>query len=315
MASAWTSRPIDAAMITTISASSARPRKNVAVNVPALGPRRTLHCASAACRTVASALGADRRDHTVDRYGGCDGYDRRGREGYRKRITQAKTTGVTSKPKLQYTGNTNNNLIRASSLSSSGNGTGTLRDGINQDTPRLVSSLAAALPPPPPISKSDAEFLDELGIEFVWTTEELGIDELNNLFSQVGFPRRDPTRLEAALRNTHRSLWVRAARKSRLAKEGQLLAFGRATSDGALSATIWDVAVMPAWQRGGIGRGLVERLTKSIVEEGIPVVTLYAEPGVVGLYEKLGFEVDPIGVKGMAFQSGSRRGKALLASI
>jgi hypothetical protein len=44
-------------------------------------------------------------------------------------------------------------------------------------------------------------------------------------------------------------------------------------------------------------------------------VTLYAEPGVVGLYEKLGFEVDPVGVKGMAFQSGSRRGKGLLASI
>ena len=149
----------------------------------------------------------------------------------------------------------------------------------------------------------------------MWTTEDLGIDELNNLFSQVGFPRRDPARLAAALQNTHRSLWVRAARKSRLAKEGQLLAFGRATSDGALSATIWDVAVLPAWQRGGIGRGLVERLTRSIVEEGIPVVTLYAEPGVVGLYEKLGFEVDPVGVKGMAFQSGSRRGKGLLASI
>jgi GNAT superfamily N-acetyltransferase len=312
MASAWTSRPVDAAMHTTISASSACPRKSVVVNVAALGPRRT-HRTVAACRTVTSALGADRRDHLLDGYGGCDGYDRRGRDGYRKRITQAKTTSVVSKPKLQYTGNTN--LIRASSLSSSDNGTGTLRDGINQDTPRLVSSLAAALPPPPPISKSDAEFLDELGIEFVWTTEDLGIDELNNLFSQVGFPRRDPTRLEAALRNTHRSLWVRAARKSRLAKEGQLLAFGRATSDGALSATIWDVAVMPVWQRGGIGRGLVERLTKSIVEEGIPVVTLYAEPGVVGLYEKLGFEVDPIGVKGMAFQSGSRRGKGLLASI
>ena len=315
MASAWTSRPVDAAMVVSISASSARVRKKSVVNVAAaFGPRRTSHCTSAACRTVASGLGADRRNHMMDGHGGCEGYDRRGRDGYRKRTTQAKMTGVTSKPKLQYTGNTNN-LVRVSSLSSSGNGTETLRDGINQDTPRLVSSLAAALPPPPPISKSDAEFLDELGIEFVWTTEELGIDELNNLFSQVGFPRRDPTRLEAALRNTHRSLWVRASRKSRLAKEGQLLAFGRATSDGALSATIWDVAVMPAWQRGGIGRGLVERLTKSIVEEGIPVVTLYAEPGVVGLYEKLGFEVDPVGVKGMAFQSGSRRGKGLLASI
>lgn len=262
-------------------------------------------------RTAAAAFRVDKRDglQAYGGHGGLSGYERRGRDGYRKYVTRASI----SKPKLQYTGNTN--LIRASSLSSSGNASTSLPDGMSQDKPRLVSSLTAAMPPPPPISKSDAEFLDEMGIEFVWTTEELGIDELNNLFSQVGFPRRDPTRLAAALRNTHRSLWVRAARKSRLAKEGQLLAFGRATSDGALSATIWDVAVMPAWQRGGIGRGLVERLTRSIVEEGIPVVTLYAEPGVVGLYEKLGFEVDPAGVKGMAFQSSSRKGKGLLASI
>lgn len=215
-----------------------------------------------------------------------------------------------SKPKLQYTGS---RFSRVGRISSSVEFVG--RDGLNADKPHLLSALSSSPPPPPPISKSDEDFLDQLGIEFVWTTDELGVDELNNLFSQVGFPRRDPTRLAAALQNTHRSLWVRAARKSRLAKEGQLLAFGRATSDGALSATIWDVAVLPSWQRGGIGRGLVERLTRSIVEEGIPVVTLYAEPGVVGLYEKLGFEVDAGGVKGLAFQSKSVRGRKLLASV
>ena len=215
-----------------------------------------------------------------------------------------------SKPKLQYTGS---RFSRVGRISSSVEFVG--RDGLNADKPQLLSALSSSPPPPPPISKSDEDFLDQLGIEFVWTTDELGVDELNNLFSQVGFPRRDPTRLAAALQNTHRSLWVRAARKSRLAKEGQLLAFGRATSDGALSATIWDVAVLPSWQRGGIGRGLVERLTRSIVEEGIPVVTLYAEPGVVGLYEKLGFEVDAGGVKGLAFQSKSVKGRRLVASV
>jgi GNAT superfamily N-acetyltransferase len=29
-------------------------------------------------------------------------------------------------------------------------------------------------------------------------------------------------------------------------------------TDGALSAVIWDVAAAPAWQRGGLGRALVE---------------------------------------------------------
>ena len=60
---------------------------------------------------------------------------------------------------------------------------------------------------------------------------------------QVGFPRRDPQKLSEALIHTHTILWIRSNRRSRWAKLGQLLGFARATSDGALSATIWDVAV------------------------------------------------------------------------
>ena len=56
----------------------------------------------------------------------------------------------------------------------------------------------------------------------------------------------------------------------------QLLGFARATSDGALSAVIWDVSVAPAWQRGGLGRALIERLTASLVNDGIATITLYA---------------------------------------
>jgi len=61
--------------------------------------------------------------------------------------------------------------------------------------------------------------------------------------TQVGFPSRDPEKLVRALAHTHRTLWIRSTRKSRMARFGQLLGFCRATSDGALSATIWDVAV------------------------------------------------------------------------
>jgi predicted N-acetyltransferase YhbS len=60
--------------------------------------------------------------------------------------------------------------------------------------------------------------------------------------------------------------------------------------------------VTPAWQRSGLGRAVVERLTARLVAEGIPNITLFAEPNVVGLYEKLGFIRDPAGVKGLAFQ-------------
>ena len=46
-----------------------------------------------------------------------------------------------------------------------------------------------------------------------------------------------------ALEHTHRVLWIRSIRGSRWARLGQLLGFARATSDTALSATIWDVVV------------------------------------------------------------------------
>jgi hypothetical protein len=60
---------------------------------------------------------------------------------------------------------------------------------------------------------------------------------------QVGFPRRAPQRLNLALQHTHRVLWIRCIRRSRLGRVGKLVGFARATSDGALTATIWDVAV------------------------------------------------------------------------
>lgn len=47
--------------------------------------------------------------------------------------------------------------------------------------------------------------------------------------------------------------------------------------------------MLPSWQRSGIGKGLVERLVNAMLADGVPVVSLFAEPRVVGLYEKLGF--------------------------
>ena len=70
--------------------------------------------------------------------------------------------------------------------------------------------------------------------------------------------------------------------------------------------------VNPAWQRSGLGRGLVERLTARLVNEDITIISLYAEPNVVGLYNRLGFVASPDGIKGMAFQKSSKPGKALM---
>jgi ribosomal protein S18 acetylase RimI-like enzyme len=66
--------------------------------------------------------------------------------------------------------------------------------------------------------------------------------------------------------------------------------FARCTSDGVFNATIWDVVVCPKWQGCGLGKAMVERLTQKLIQLDIQNVSLYAEPAVVGLYQKCGFE-------------------------
>ena len=137
---------------------------------------------------------------------------------------------------------------------------------------------------------------------------------MNDLFELVGFPRRDHSRLELALENSHRVVWIKSAKQTRFQKLGQCVGIARVTSDGHLCATIWDVAVLPFLQRAGLGRGLMERVLMGLVEDDIPLVALFAEPGVVKMYEKFGFKIDPGQRKGIAFQRKGTAGSALVAA-
>jgi len=199
---------------------------------------------------------------------------------------RAAAPSMPQKPKLCYVG-----VVRAS-------------EGMSPDKTQWGEKFVGNLMPPK-LTKTDEHFHQQ-GIEFVEARQGIVVSELNSLFEKVGFPRRDPAKLKVALENTHALVWARATRSTRYASEGQMVAFARATSDGVLSATIWDVSVLPSWQRGGLGRAMMERLTARLVQDGIPTITLYAEPSVVALYEKLGFVQDPEGVRGMAFQRTKR---------
>ena len=59
--------------------------------------------------------------------------------------------------------------------------------------------------------------------------------------------------LQDALARTHQVLWIRNTKQTRWARNGQLIGFARATSDGVCAATIWDVAVRPAYIFRGAG--------------------------------------------------------------
>ena len=67
---------------------------------------------------------------------------------------------------------------------------------------------------------------------------------------------------------------------------GRMIAFGRAISDGAYQAAIYDVAVHPDFQGNGLGKFILQNILARLPECN---VILYASPGKEGFYTKHGF--------------------------
>lgn len=67
----------------------------------------------------------------------------------------------------------------------------------------------------------------------------------------------------------------------------KLMGFGRAITDGAYEAAIYDVAILPEYQGKGIGRIIIEGIKKSIPQYNF---ILYASPGKEKFYEKMNFK-------------------------
>lgn len=67
---------------------------------------------------------------------------------------------------------------------------------------------------------------------------------------------------------------------------GRLIGFGRAISDGVYQAAVYDMAVIPEYQRQGIGTIIMENILKKIPFCNI---ILYAAIGKEKFYSKLNF--------------------------
>ena len=85
-------------------------------------------------------------------------------------------------------------------------------------------------------------------------THDIDLDQLATLFNVVGWERRtaDRDRLAQLVRG---SLYVVSAWDG-----DRLVGFARAISDGATNAYISTVAVLPDYQKRGIGREVLQRL-------------------------------------------------------
>ncbi|KAG0493993.1 hypothetical protein HPP92_004987 [Vanilla planifolia] len=153
-----------------------------------------------------------------------------------------------------------------------------------------------------PFSVSDDE-LEARGLRVRRSAAGLDPEALNSVFARVGFPRREASRIRAALDHTDAVVWIEEE-----AGRGKGGASGiRARDgDGVFNAVVWDVVVEPEVQGTGLGRAVMERLVADLRARGIRNIALYAEPRVVGFYRPLGFAADPDGIKGMVY---SRRTK------
>lgn len=65
-----------------------------------------------------------------------------------------------------------------------------------------------------------------------------------------------------------------------------LIGVGRAISDGAYQAAIYDIAVLPTYQGKKVGRLIVDEINRELPEINI---ILYASPGKESFYSKIGY--------------------------
>ncbi|KAL6139041.1 hypothetical protein ACLB2K_064319 [Fragaria x ananassa] len=125
---------------------------------------------------------------------------------------------------------------------------------------------------------------------------DVDVYDLQSLCDKVGWPRRPLSKLAAALKNSYMVATLHSVRKSPGSDgndQKKLIGLARATSDHAFNATIWDVLGQ------GLGKALVEKIIRALLQRDIGNISLFADSQVVNFYQNLGFEADPEGIKGM----------------
>ncbi|MDD2316909.1 MAG: GNAT family N-acetyltransferase [Desulfobacterales bacterium] len=99
---------------------------------------------------------------------------------------------------------------------------------------------------------------------------------VSETLKRVGMACYEPEAHRKAFEASHTTVFVYRA--------GQLIGFGRAISDGVYQGAVYDVAVVPEFQRKGIGTIIMKKILERLPECNI---ILYATPGKEAFYETL----------------------------
>jgi len=79
----------------------------------------------------------------------------------------------------------------------------------------------------------------------------------------------------------------------------KLVGFGRMLSDGLLHAVLFDVIVLPEYQRNGIGTEIMNRLLDKCKKHHIRDIQLFCAEGKEAFYKIFGFQPRPDNAPGM----------------
>ena len=143
---------------------------------------------------------------------------------------------------------------------------------------------------------SSTDIQDDSQPQIIFSTErDIDFYELEELCDRVGWARRPIRKVKKAIEHSFLvvSMWEVVGKKRRL------IGFARATSDHAFNATIWDVVVDPKFQGRGLGKAMMKYSISQLRSADISNITLFADPQVIKFYQRLGFILDPEGIKGM----------------
>lgn len=100
---------------------------------------------------------------------------------------------------------------------------------------------------------------------------------VSGTLKQVGMAYYEPDVHRKAFENSHTSVFIYDG--------DRLVGFGRAISDDAYQAAVYDMAVVPEYQRQGIGTRIMEQILNRVRHCN---VILYAGVGKEPFYEKIG---------------------------
>lgn len=101
---------------------------------------------------------------------------------------------------------------------------------------------------------------------------------VSETLKSVGMEYYGPDVHKRAFEASHTAVFVYHA--------GRLIGFGRAISDGAYQGAVYDVAIVPEFQKKGIGTIIMKKILERL--QGCNII-LYAAPGKEGFYKSLEF--------------------------